>query len=493
MRRGRRASTAASTRVVTAAGTDACGDLLDVDARGLGPRRRGQPARHGRRRARRAARTSSAPAGASSPSPRRSACARCRAPPPTARASSASSASRARWRRDRRPRRRDAARPGRHAARASSTAAPEQFKPGARPAAQRPGRRRRSRASSRCASPPACELRELVVTPGDRAVLAVSRARRPARARARRPADRRARAAGAARAFPGHRRVLAAPASLAPLAALAGAVDARASTRGVRSRRWRRRAARRRRRGQPPRPRAAEPPRCCAAARARGGSSPSARPRPALARRTSTRSRRWCRLLGSSGHPRRPGRLDLAAPPAAPPAPRGRDGVHPGAASAARRWPAERWAAVARAERAPGRVVVTGGPRRARARRDRRRATPGRASRARRRPTCARSPRSSRARARVLCGDTGVAHLATALGTPSVVLFGPTRPRAGARRPSARATACLWAGRRRRPARRHARPGPARPPSPTRPGGDRVTARHCSTVTLGDFRRERSR
>jgi ADP-heptose:LPS heptosyltransferase len=27
-----------------------------------------------------------------------------------------------------------------------------------------------------------------------------------------------------------------------------------------------------------------------------------------------------------------------------------------------------------------------------------------------------------------VCGDTGVAHLATALGTPSVVLFGPTAP-----------------------------------------------------------------
>ena len=29
---------------------------------------------------------------------------------------------------------------------------------------------------------------------------------------------------------------------------------------------------------------------------------------------------------------------------------------------------------------------------------------------------------------RVVCGDTGVAHLATAFGTPSVVLFGPTPP-----------------------------------------------------------------
>jgi ADP-heptose:LPS heptosyltransferase len=28
----------------------------------------------------------------------------------------------------------------------------------------------------------------------------------------------------------------------------------------------------------------------------------------------------------------------------------------------------------------------------------------------------------------VVCGDTGIAHLATAFGTPSVVLFGPVSP-----------------------------------------------------------------
>ena len=48
---------------------------------------------------------------------------------------------------------------------------------------------------------------------------------------------------------------------------------------------------------------------------------------------------------------------------------------------------------------------------------------------------------------RLVCGDTGVAHLATALRTPSVVLFGPTPPALWgppADRPQHRA---LWAGR----------------------------------------------
>jgi ADP-heptose:LPS heptosyltransferase len=52
-----------------------------------------------------------------------------------------------------------------------------------------------------------------------------------------------------------------------------------------------------------------------------------------------------------------------------------------------------------------------------------------------------------RSAARVVSGDTGVAHLATALRTPSVVLFGPVSPRhwgPPAGDPRHRA---LWAGR----------------------------------------------
>jgi ADP-heptose:LPS heptosyltransferase len=47
----------------------------------------------------------------------------------------------------------------------------------------------------------------------------------------------------------------------------------------------------------------------------------------------------------------------------------------------------------------------------------------------------------------VACGDTGVAHLATAFGTPSVVLFGPTPPALWGPPPGSRHRV-LWAGRR---------------------------------------------
>jgi len=46
-----------------------------------------------------------------------------------------------------------------------------------------------------------------------------------------------------------------------------------------------------------------------------------------------------------------------------------------------------------------------------------------------------------------VCGDTGVAHLATALGTPSVVLFGPTSPARWGPPPDRAIHQVLWAGR----------------------------------------------
>jgi ADP-heptose:LPS heptosyltransferase len=49
---------------------------------------------------------------------------------------------------------------------------------------------------------------------------------------------------------------------------------------------------------------------------------------------------------------------------------------------------------------------------------------------------------------RVVCGDTGVAHLATAYGTPSVVLFGPTPPSEWGPPPDRPRHQALWAGGR---------------------------------------------
>ncbi|MEV5726022.1 glycosyltransferase family 9 protein [Streptomyces pharetrae] len=141
---------------------------------------------------------------------------------------------------------------------------------------------------------------------------------------------------------------------------------------------------------------------------------------------------RWCRLLAWYGIPADPADLSIPAPATLSPAP-GAVVVHPGADAAARCWPRERFAAVARELRAAGhRVVVTAGA--------------GEDALAGQVAERAGLPRGSVlggtadvpfdrlaalvAGARcVVVGDTGLAHLATALGTPSVVLFGPVAPR----------------------------------------------------------------
>ncbi|MDT0165496.1 glycosyltransferase family 9 protein [Actinotalea sp. AC32] len=105
--------------------------------------------------------------------------------------------------------------------------------------------------------------------------------------------------------------------------------------------------------------------------------------------------------------------------------------LHPGAASGSRRWPVDRWAALAAGLVADGRrVVVTGGPQEAAIAGavvdglagDRATSTAGDLDL----PGLARLVAGA---ALVVCGDTGVAHVATAVGTPSVLLFGPTPPR----------------------------------------------------------------
>ncbi len=156
---------------------------------------------------------------------------------------------------------------------------------------------------------------------------------------------------------------------------------------------------------------------------------------------------RWCRLLEESGTPADPRALDLDAPPGL--RRHGATVVHPGAAAAARRWPVERWAAVARAEGAAGRdVLVSAGPGE----------EADAAAVALAAGLGAESVRAGRdlaslvdlvaGAARVACADTGVAHLATALGVPSVVLFGPSPPAEWGPPPERRHHRVLWAGRR---------------------------------------------
>jgi ADP-heptose:LPS heptosyltransferase len=160
---------------------------------------------------------------------------------------------------------------------------------------------------------------------------------------------------------------------------------------------------------------------------------------------------RWCRLLNAAGIDADPRRLGLEPPAAAARHPlRGVTIVHPGATSAARRWPPERFAAVARAERAAGRrVVVTGGPEEALlARRVAAGAgLPSAAVLAGRTDLGALAALVAAA-GRVVCGDTAVAHLATALGTPSVLVFGPTSPQAWGPPPARRDRhRVVWSGR----------------------------------------------
>jgi ADP-heptose:LPS heptosyltransferase len=159
---------------------------------------------------------------------------------------------------------------------------------------------------------------------------------------------------------------------------------------------------------------------------------------------------RWCRLLAESGVPADPAALHLDPPQeAAPPEARGATLIHPGAASAARRWPAERFAAVARAEAAAGRgVAITGGPREVElAARVAAQAGLSASASLAGRTDLAGLAAAVLSAERVLCGDTGVAHLATALGTPSVLLFGPTSPREWGPPEDRAGHVVLWAGR----------------------------------------------
>jgi ADP-heptose:LPS heptosyltransferase len=140
---------------------------------------------------------------------------------------------------------------------------------------------------------------------------------------------------------------------------------------------------------------------------------------------------RWCRLVGEGlGVAADPDALDLAVPAVPSPAPEGVALVHPGAAFPGRRWPADRFAAVARHLAAAGRDVrITGGP----AEVPLARAVAAAAGLGEEAVLAGRTSTLELAAvvagARVVVsGDTGMAHLATAYRRPSVVLFGPVSP-----------------------------------------------------------------
>ena len=146
---------------------------------------------------------------------------------------------------------------------------------------------------------------------------------------------------------------------------------------------------------------------------------------------------RWCRMVSSAGGRCSREELLLGDPPPPPAAVAALVDVsrvvvvHPGAASGSRRWPVERWVRVVAALAARGHpVAVTGGA----GERGLTAAVAGGASRpgvldlGGRLTVAELAGLVGRCRL-LLCGDTGVAHLATAWSTPSVLLFGPVPPR----------------------------------------------------------------
>jgi len=139
---------------------------------------------------------------------------------------------------------------------------------------------------------------------------------------------------------------------------------------------------------------------------------------------------RWCRLVAEGlGVDADPEALDLAVPQGEPPVCDAAV-VHPGAAFPGRRWPADRFAAVARHLSDSGSDVrITGGPAEVElARSVAAAAGLGEDAVLAGRTTSLELAAVVAAARVVVSGDTGVAHLATAYRRPSVVLFGPVSP-----------------------------------------------------------------
>ena len=234
-----------------------------------------------------------------------------------------------------------------------------------------------------------------------------------------------------AETFPHHRRMLAAPLALAPLARLCGGIDGVVPSHGLAPLRPELHGADVAINLDGPGPAshrillATHPTRLVAFAH-----------RDVLGGRAGPRwiqgepeAERWCRMLEGHGIRANPFRLAFRHRPTLRPDVLGTTVIAPDVSSAAWHWPLERWVAVIRAERAGGRpVVLTGRPADAavalqiahRAGLERRAVRTGNTDLYELAALVA-------AAGRVVCGgDSAVSHLATAMGTPSVVLFGPT-------------------------------------------------------------------
>jgi ADP-heptose:LPS heptosyltransferase len=255
-------------------------------------------------------------------------------------------------------------------------------------------------------------------------------------------------------AYPDQETVLAAPRALAPLAALTGVIDRLLPTRELAPVRWA---------GPPP----------DVAVDLHGNGPASHRIVEELCARTTMRYAspqapdvpgpwwdpgehevaRWCRLLEYHGIAADREDLGLLPPPL-PPRVAGAIVLHPGAAYPSRRWPAERFAAVARALSDTGHPVVLTGIEQDLTRRVAAEAgLPAPAALDTGLTNLAALIASARL---VISNDTGASHLATAYGTPSVTLFGPVSPALWGPPPGRVQHVALWRGREDRPGDAHA-------------------------------------
>lgn len=155
---------------------------------------------------------------------------------------------------------------------------------------------------------------------------------------------------------------------------------------------------------------------------------------------------RWCQLLGWLGLEADPADLELNQPVSQPRV-RGAVIIHPGAAARARRWPVERFVDIARIVAIQGHQVVITGSTAEKAICTELAASAGLPAEAMLAGALDLDELAALVAAArlVVCGDTGMGHLASAYRRPSVLLFGPTSPARWGPPPEKRHIV-LWAG-----------------------------------------------